>query len=219
MRHNAVERICRHVVGALLISTLHAGVASADLIEFDVHFSSFTASFNGVSQATGPLTLSIQTDTANPNLVPGWGIYNATFAVTAPALSLDHAVVTSPTYLYINVLPSIIGMLNTPSLDYNYLWTVSVGSLPIAHADDLSTLNVPFGPNPYSNYFLSTSNLGGAPIQLDNGSQFDAGQFLVGGNDASVSAFVVPEPSVSVLLALGILLMRARKNQAVRHLP
>ncbi len=67
---------------SLFFSNQMAEPSQAVPINLNYEFSSFTATFNEVSQSTGNFQVRIETDTNNPNLGPGFGDFSNFYAAS-----------------------------------------------------------------------------------------------------------------------------------------
>jgi MYXO-CTERM domain-containing protein len=180
-----------------------SAVAAATPISLDYTFSPITVKFNGVLQSIGDFTMSIKTDTSNPNLGTGFGDFDNAYAAdvyfTAAALGLNNAHVTNPTQLYFG--GNVVGFKVN---DFGTIITGFVGNaLSFGNAFDLSTLVVPQGPISLQGTEFRTA----VAITFDNGSFFDAGQstaFVEQTNTLTVNGTTVPEPSSLALAALAL---------------
>lgn len=173
-------------------------------ISIDFEFSPITVSFNGVTQSTGNISMSIVTDTNTPNIGSGFSdfnnFYSADVYFTAPALVLNNTRVNMTTDLYFG--SSIVGFRVT---DFGTIFTAFIGPvLSFGSAFDLSTLVVPQGPIALSGTFFRTTQA----ITFENGSSFDSGAFvaLSDRQNTVTLGFAtndVPEPGTLMLLAVG----------------
>lgn len=192
-------------VGALAICSAMTP-AHAIPISLDFEFSPITVAFNGVTQSTGNISMSIVTDTTTPNSGSSFGdfsnFYSANVYFTAAALGLNNTRVNMPTDLYFG--SSVVGFRVN---DFSTIFTAHIGpQLSFGNAFDLSTLVVPQGPINLAGTEFRT----GLAITFENGDFFDAGAFLnfSGDNTVSVSRASnnnVPEPGTFLLLSIGLL--------------
>lgn len=192
-------------VGALVLCSAMTP-AHAVPISLDFEFSPITVAFNGVTQSTGNISMSIVTDTTTPNSGSSFGdfsnFYSANVYFTAAALGLNNTRVNMPTDLYFG--GSVVGFRVN---NFNTIFTAFIGpQLSFGNAFDLSTLVVPQGPISLAGTEFRTE----LAITFENGDFFDAGAStsFAGQNTVSVSRAGnnnVPEPGTFLLLSIGLL--------------
>ena len=204
---------------AVILTTLGTS-AHGSPISIDLDFSSFTTTFNGVSQATGAMQVSIVTDTTTLNSGSGFGSFSNFYAAdvffTAAALGLNKTKLSGPAYLYFAA--DIVGF-TTAIGTFSTILSVKGGSpLSFGTAFDISTIVSPQGPVALTGTEMRT----GTVITLDNGDVFDiAGNInLVGTqtNSATVADVVISEPGLAMIFGISVLgLALVRRNRTASH--
>ncbi len=177
-------------VGLGLILGLFFSCANAAIVSIDYTFDDRSIEFNGVTQNTGGIVMSIVVDTDTPNLGVGFGsfqnFYDVDVFFTSTGLGLNHERVTSNTYLYFG--GSVFGFSDTSTGSFGTIFTAigTTSNLSFGTAYDLSTLIVPQGPVAGFINELRTAN----DIVFENGDR------ITGGGNATISS------STTVALAL-----------------
>lgn len=205
-------------MGVVVVAFCSATIpAKAVPISIDFEFSPITVAFNGVTQSTGNISMSIVTDTTTTNSGTGFSafqnFYSADVYFTAAALGLNHTRVNMATDLYFG--SSVVGFRVS---NFSTIFTAYNGSaLSFGSPFNLSTLVVPQGPISLSGTEFRTAQA----IQFENGDYFDAGNFTsfqqrqnsVSVSNANVSNVPEPESVTLVGLALvGLAAIRRRRQ-------
>lgn len=186
-----------------LFILLYVGTANATLISIDYVFADRSIEFNGVTQNTGGIEISIVADTNTANLGTSFdhweNFYKAEVFFTASGLGLNYEKVVSDTYLYFG--ETVFGFTDTVG-NFGTIFTAYGGATNLAFGNqfDLSTIVVPQGP------LATTLN----ELRTENDIVFANGDRITGGEDsilvssiASVSKIAdVTEPSSLALFGL-----------------
>ena len=209
----------------ILIALLSFGpLTNAAIITFEYQINSFIAVFEGVAGPTGPMTLTVVSDTTNPDLFPGdpnAGYFAATTTITAPTLGLLDATI-APSFIRLRpaASPSITDVLTsypTSGLGPPASFRFSGGTTPGLINDPLTfDVNTPFFSPFFSGAFQTTF---GSALVTSQGT-FDVGQNIGGGITGSFTVTTVPEPSTYALFAIccaATLVMRRRVAKQARR--
>lgn len=198
-----IKSIAKSLAVAALVTL--SSLSNAAPVAINFQFSSIKVAFNGVTQATGDIAVSIVTDTDTPNLGGSFSAFNNFYAAevyfTSATLGLNNTRVNGNTQLYFG--GSVMGFRID---NFSTIFTAYAGSM-LAFDDlfDLSTLVVPQGPILSAGTEFRTTQA----ITFANGSSFDAGAFTTfeARNLVSVKALgnTVPEPAGIALVAAGLL--------------
>lgn len=187
-----------------LLLCLFAGSANAGLISIDYVFADRSLEFNGITQNTGGIEMSIVVDTNTVNLGTGFGNWQNFYAVdvffTSTGLGLTNEKVISNTFLYFG--NTVFGFTDTIG-NFSTIFTAYGGAsnLTFGSQFDLSTLMVPQGPLAATGNELRTAN----DIIFENGDRITGGGSISLASTTTVSNVTsVPEPASLILLTLGL---------------
>jgi len=182
---------------------MFAGTANAGIISIDYDFADRSLEFNGITQSTGGIEMSIVVDTNTANLGSGFGdwqnFYNVDVFFTSVGLGLNNERVVSNTYLYFG--SSVFGFTDTINNFGTIFTAYGTSNLDFGSQFDLSTLLVPQGPLAATGNELRTAN----DIVFANGDRITGGGTISLASTTTVSDITtVPEPTTFAILALGL---------------
>ena len=187
------------VCAVIAFAMLGPAFVQAAPLEFTFNVPSVTATFNGISQSTGDMTIVVKLDSSTvPNTFSGLHLFQVDSAtVTAPDLGLFNTAITSTAPISLQIQdPPVFGIVYLTSNPGggNYLWSLGLDrgeDPPASDLADLESYSFPFSITK-DGYRLRTNLNAGAPITFANGSVFNVGQFVTAGS-GTINAKVVGE--------------------------